>query len=212
MHLSFVTAMNWKYNHPLRNIFTYATLLLLVLGVAALFYWDKEKVFLALNNQHTYVADVILKYFTYVGDGIFMAALGIILWLLGKKKLGLLLILSFLLSGLLAQSIKRLEERPRPGLYFKKPEVIHRVDDELLKGRNSFPSGHTTTAFATFSLLAFATRNKLVQLFFFAVAVAVGYSRIYLGAHFAEDVLAGASLGFISSYFLCWLLRKKDWD
>jgi hypothetical protein len=47
MHLSFVTAMNWKYNHPLRNIFTYATLLLLVLGVAALFYWDKEKVFLA---------------------------------------------------------------------------------------------------------------------------------------------------------------------
>lgn len=212
MHLSFVQAMNWKYNHPLRNSFTYATILLLVLGITALFYWDKEKVFLALNNQHTYIADIILKYFTYVGDGIFMAALGIILWLLGKKKLGLLLMLSFLLSGLLAQSIKRLEERPRPGLYFKKPEVIHRVDDELLKGKNSFPSGHTTTAFATFSLLAFATRNKLVQLFFFAVAVVVGYSRIYLGAHFAEDVLAGAALGFTSSYFLCWLLRKKDWD
>ena len=193
--------MNWKYNHPLRNMFTYTTLLLLVLGVTALFYWDKEKVFLALNNQHTYVADVILKYFTYVGDGIFMAALGIILWLLGKKKLGLLLILSFLLCGLLAQSIKRLEERPRPGLYFKKPEVIHRVDDELLKGRNSFPSGHTTTAFATFSLLAFATRNKLVQLFFFAVAVAVGYSRIYLGAHFAEDVLA--LVRSISNCFRC---------
>lgn len=212
MPLSFVQAMNWKYNHPLRNIFTYATLLLLVLGIAAYLFWGKEVLFLALNNRHTDVADIILKYFTYVGDGIFMAALGIILWLLGKKKLGLLLILSFLLSGLLAQSIKRLEERPRPGLYFKKPEVIHRVDDELLKGRNSFPSGHTTTAFATFSLLAFATRNKLVQLFFFAVAVVVGYSRVYLGAHFAEDVLAGAALGFSSSYFLCWLLRKKDWD
>ena len=204
--------MNWKYNHPLRNMFTYATLLLLVLGVAALFYWDKEKVFLVLNNQHNYVADVMLKYLTYIGDGIFMAALGIILWLVGKKKLGLLLMLSFLLSGLLAQNIKRLEQRPRPGLYCKKSEVIHRVDHELLKGRNSFPSGHTTTAFATFSLLAFATRNKLVQLFFFAAAVAVAYSRIYLGAHFAEDVLAGAALGFSSSYFLCWLLRKKDWD
>ena len=204
--------MNWKYNHPLRNMFTYATLLLLVLGVAALFYWDKETGLLVLNNQHNYVADVMLKYLTYIGDGIFMAALGIILWLVGKKKLGLLLMLSFLLSGLLAQSIKRLEQRPRPGLYFKKSEVIHRVDHELLKGRNSFPSGHTTTAFATFSLLAFATRNKLVQLFFFAAAVAVAYSRIYLGAHFAEDVLAGAALGFSSSYFLCWLLRKKDWD
>lgn len=212
MHRSFVPAMNWKYNHPLRNSFTHATLLMLVLGIAVLSFWSKERVFLALNNQHAYMADIMLKYFTYIGDGIFMAALGIILWLLGKKKLGLLLILSFLLSGLLAQSIKRLEQRPRPGLYFKKPEVIHRVDDELLKGRNSFPSGHTTTAFATFSLLAFATRNKLVQLLFFAVAVVVGYSRIYLGAHFAEDVLAGAALGFSSSYFLCWLLRKKDWD
>lgn len=204
--------MNWKYNHPLRNLFTYATLLLLVLGVAALFFWNKENVFLALNNRHSYVADVILKYFTYVGDGLFMVALGVVLWLLRKKKLGLLLILSFLLSGLLAQTIKRLEQRPRPGLYFQKTEVIHRVDDELLKGRNSFPSGHTTTAFATFSLLAFATRNKLVQLLFFVMAVAVAYSRIYLGAHFAEDVLAGAALGFISSYFLYWLLRKKEWD
>ncbi len=212
MHLSFAQAMNWKYNHPLRNLFTYATVVLLLIGVAALFYWNKETVFLALNNRHTDVADIILKYFTYVGDGIFMAALGVILWLLGKKKLGLLLILSFILSGLLAQGIKLLEQRPRPGLYFKKPEVIHKVDDVLLKGRNSFPSGHTTTAFATFSLLAFATRNKLVQLFFFIVAAVVGYSRIYLGAHFTEDVLAGAVLGFSSSYFLCWLLRKKEWD
>lgn len=204
--------MNWKYNHPVRNLFTYATLLLLVLGGAALWYWNKEQIFLALNNRHTDVADVVLKYFTYIGDGIFMVALGVILFLVGKRKLGLLLVLSFLLSGLLAQTIKRIEQRPRPGAYFKQPERIHRVDDKLLKGNNSFPSGHTTTAFATFSLLAFASRNKAVQLFFFAIAVIVGYSRIYVGAHFAEDVLAGAALGFISSYFLCWLLRKKEWD
>jgi membrane-associated phospholipid phosphatase len=205
--------MNWKYNHPSRNLFTYATLLLIVLGTVALFYWNKEQVFLVLNNQHSDAGDVVLKYFTYIGDGVFMAALGVILFLIGKRKLGLLLILSFLLSGLLAQTIKRIEKRPRPGLHFsKKPELIHRVEEKLLTGRNSFPSGHTTTAFATFSLLAFATRNKFVQLFFFVVAVVVGYSRIYLGAHFAEDVLAGAALGFISSYFLCWLLRKKEWD
>ncbi|HTH30033.1 MAG TPA: phosphatase PAP2 family protein [Lacibacter sp.] len=204
--------MNWKYNHPIRNLFTYATILLLVVGVAALFYWNKEQIFIALNNQHSNFADLVLKYFTYVGDGIFMAALAVIMFLVGKRKLGLLLIFSFLLSGLLAQTIKRIEQRPRPGAYFQQPERIHRVDDKLLKGNNSFPSGHTTTAFATFSLLAFATRNRAVQLFFFAVAVVVAYSRIYVGAHFAEDVLAGAALGFISSYFLCWLLRKKEWD
>lgn len=204
--------MNWKYNHPSRNLFTYATVLLLLVGVAALFYWNKEQIFVTLNNRHADVADVVLKYFTYVGDGIFMASLAVIMFLIGKRKLGLLLILSFLLSGLLAQTIKRIEQRPRPGAYFKQPERIHRVDEKLLKGNNSFPSGHTTTAFATFSLLAFATRTKAIQFFFFAVAVVVGYSRIYLGAHFAEDVLAGAALGFISSFFLCWLLRKKEWD
>ena len=204
--------MNWKYNHPTRNLFTYATILFLLLGTAALFYWNKEQVFLWLNHQHTYTADVILKYFTYIGDGIFMLGLGLLLLLLRMRKLGVLMLLSFLLSGLLAQSIKRIEERPRPGLHFQNPDIIHRVDDVLLKGKNSFPSGHTTTAFATFSLLAFATRNKFVQFLYFAIAVTIGYSRIYLGQHFAEDVLMGAAVGFLSSFFLSWLLRKKDWD
>ncbi len=204
--------MNWKYNHPTRNLFTYATILFLLLGTASLFYWNKEQVFFFLNRQHTYTADVILKYFTYIGDGIFMIGLGLLLLLLRMRKLGVLMLLSFLLSGLLAQSIKRIEERPRPGLYFQNPDVIHRVDDVLLKGKNSFPSGHTTTAFATFSLLAFASRNKFVQFLYFAIAVTVGYSRIYLGQHFTEDVLMGAAVGFLSSFFLSWLLRKKDWD
>lgn len=204
--------MNWKYNHPTRNLFTYATILFLLLGAAALFYWHKEQVFLWLNHQHTYTADVILKYFTYIGDGIFMIGLGLVLLLFRFRKLGVLMLLSFLLSGLLAQSIKRIEERPRPGLHFQNPDIIHRVDDVLLKGKNSFPSGHTTTAFATFSLLAFASRNKFVQFLYFAIAVTIGYSRIYLGQHFAEDVLMGAAVGFLSSYFLTWLLRKKEWD
>ena len=204
--------MNWKYNHPTRNLFTYATILFLLLGTAALFYWNKEQVFLWLNHQHTYTADVILKYFTYIGDGIFMLGLGLLLLLFRFRKLGVLMLLSFLLSGLLAQSIKRIEARPRPGLHFQNPDIIHRVDDVLLKGKNSFPSGHTTTAFATFSLLAFASRNKFVQFLYFAIAVTIGYSRIYLGQHFAEDVLMGAAVGFLSSYFLTWLLRKKEWD
>ena len=204
--------MNWKYNHPTRNLFTYATILFLLLGTVALFYWNKEQVFLWLNHQHTYTADVILKYFTYIGDGIFMLGLGLLLLLFRMRKIGVLMLLSFLLSGLLAQSIKRIEARPRPGLHFQNPDIIHRVDDVLLKGKNSFPSGHTTTAFATFSLLAFASRNKFIQFLYFAIAVTIGYSRIYLGQHFAEDVLMGAAVGFLSSFFLSWLLRKKDWD
>ena len=190
--------MNWKYNHPTRNLFTYATILFLLLGTAALFYWNKEQVFLWLNHQHTYTADVILKYFTYIGDGIFMLGLGLLLLLFRFRKLGVLMLLSFLLSGLLAQSIKRIEERPRPGLHFQNPDIIHRVDDVLLKGKNSFPSGHTTTAFATFSLLAFASRNKFVQFLYFAIAVTIGYSRIYLGQHFPLDLGGGIIVAILT--------------
>ena len=204
--------MNWKYNHPLLNFFTYATIVLLVAGCLALAYWSKEQVFLTLNNQHTDIGDVLLKYLTHVGDGLFMLTTGVIIFLTGKRKLGILFVLSFLMSGLIVQIIKRVEAKPRPAMYFKKPQIIHKVDDNLLKGKNSFPSGHATTAFAMFSLFAFATRNKGLQLLFFAAALVIGYSRIYLGQHFTEDVLAGALLGYLTSFFLTWLFRKKEWD
>lgn len=212
MHLSFAVVMNWKYNHPLRNLFIYSVLLLLAAGVFVLMYWGKEAVFLKLNHQHSDLSDFLLKYFTYLGEGFVMALLGVILFLFGQRKLGILMIISFALSGLLAQGIKRVAKDPRPGLYFQKKEMIHNIDGELLKGRNSFPSGHTTTAFAMFSLLSFATRNKGVQFLYFAAACTVGYSRIYLGQHFTADVLAGAALGVLTSFILLWLFRNKEWD
>jgi len=212
MHLSFVFVMNWKYNHPLRNLFTYAVIILLVTGIVVLMYWGKETVFLKLNHQHSNLSDFVLKYFTYVGEGLFMALLGVVLFLFGQRKLGILMIVAFAVSGLLAQGLKRVKENPRPGLYFQKTEMIHNVDGKLLKGKNSFPSGHATTAFAMFSLLAFVTRNKGLQLFYFVAACTVGYSRIYLGQHFTEDVLAGAALGVLTSFFLMWVFRNKEWD
>lgn len=175
-------------------------------------YWGKERVFLKLNHQHSDLSDFILDYFTYVGEGLFMVLLGVVLILFKKRKLGILLVLGFAFSGLLAQGLKRVYEEPRPGLYFQQKEMVHNVDGDLLMGKNSFPSGHTTTAFAMFTLLAFATRSKGLQFLYFAAACTVGYSRIYLGQHFTADVLAGAAIGFLTSYFLFWLFRNKDWD
>jgi membrane-associated phospholipid phosphatase len=204
--------MNWKYNHPLQNIFSWCMALLLIAGAASLLYWDRINIFMMLNHRHSDIGDLILKYYTYAGEGLIMVALGVILLGLGKRKLGVLMILSFLLSGLLAQTIKRIEPKERPGLYFKKEVLVHSVDGHLLKGRNSFPSGHTTTAFAMFSLLAFAVRSRELQFLFFMMALLVGYSRIFLGQHFFEDALAGAAIGFAASWLLFWLFRNKEWD
>lgn len=204
--------MNWKYNNPLQNIFTYVTILLLVTGCIVLYFLNRESVFLFLNNQHSNIGDVVLKYLTYVGDGLFMIAAAVFVFFIGKRKLALLLVLSFLATGLFVQVLKRVNEKPRPGLYFKNPLQVHKVDGEILKGNNSFPSGHSTTAFAMFSLFAFATRKKELQLLYFLSALFIGYSRIYLGQHFFEDVLAGAAIGFFTSYALMWLFRNKEWE
>lgn len=204
--------MNWKYYNPLQNLFTYATVFLLITGCFLLYFLNRESVFLYLNNQHTYVGDVLFKYLTHAGDGLFMIAAAVFVFIIGKRKLALLLILSFLLTGLFVQVLKRVDEKPRPGLFFKDQLQVHKVDGEILKGKNSFPSGHTTTAFAMFSLFAFATRKKELQLLYFLSALFIGYSRIYLGQHFFEDVLAGAALGFFTSIVLMWLFRNKEWE
>lgn len=206
---------NWKYNHPLRNGFSWGMAVLLLAGFVFLFLFTKDELFWILNQQHSYPGDLFFKYFTHVGDGLTMIIAGLVAIAMGKRKLGVLLILSFLLSGLLAQVVKRVQPEPRPGKYFaelKQDDRIHKVDGRVLRGNNSFPSGHTTTAFAMFSLLAFASRNYPVQFLWFLAAIIVGYSRIYLGHHFYKDVLTGAFLGYTSSLFLVWLLRKKELD
>lgn len=206
---------NWKYNHPLRNVFSWGMAFFVGTGLFFLYFWNKDELFWLLNQQHFYPADLFFKYFTHVGDGLTMVIVGVLAIAFGKRKLGVLLILAFLLSGLLAQAVKRIQPEPRPGKYFselRQDDRIHRVDGRLLRGNNSFPSGHTTTAFALFTLLALSTQNYRYQLFCFGAALLVGYSRIYLGQHFFKDVFTGAILGYASSILLVWLLRNKELD
>lgn len=60
---------------------------------------------------------------------------------------------------------------------------------------HSFPSGHTTTAFAFFSLMALTFKRPTISVFALLAAIAVGFSRVYLMMHWVGDVMAGAALG-----------------
>lgn len=96
-------------------------------------------------------------------------------------------------AGLLDQVLKHLLCRARPtapeaGLFFVKFPCI---PTGYLYA--SFPSGHATTAFAAATCLGL-WKPRWAPLTF-GLAGLVGVSRIYLGAHFTSDVLAGAILG-----------------
>jgi len=71
----------------------------------------------------------------------------------------------------------------------------------------SFPSGHTSVAFATATSLSLAFPKWYVIVPSFGYATAVGYSRLHLGVHYPSDVFAGAVIGAGSS-FLALKLQK----
>lgn len=80
-------------------------------------------------------------------------------------------------------------------------------------GSPSFPSGHTSVAFAAATSLTLAYFKWYVAVPAFAWAGSVAYSRMYLGVHYPSDVVAGAVIGAGSAWLMYkankWLFKKK---
>jgi membrane-associated phospholipid phosphatase len=98
------------------------------------------------------------------------------------------------LNVLLTSGLKYAINRPRPFAQYPN-DIIKRTD----AGKYSFPSGHTSTAFATATALTLSTKKWYVAVPSYAYACAVGYSRMRLGVHFPSDVLGGMIVGIGTS-------------
>lgn len=76
--------------------------------------------------------------------------------------------------------------------------------------RNSFPSGHTATAFmgAQFLYEEYKDVSPWIGYAGFTIAAATGYLRIYNHRHYLNDVIAGACVGILSTKLAYWLYPK----
>jgi undecaprenyl-diphosphatase len=73
---------------------------------------------------------------------------------------------------------------------------------------HSFPSGHSAVAFAAATVLAWLVPRASPA--FFALALAIGYSRIYVGVHWPLDVVGGAVIGVVTALLLLAVARQRS--
>jgi len=131
----------------------------------------------------------IAKIITQFGGVIFLIVISSILLIIIKnKKTGLLIWINLTISTLLNQILKFIVQRPRPTEY--------RIIDET---GYSFPSGHSMVSAAFYGFLIYLIYKNIKNKYFkiglitllSILIVLIGISRVYLGVHYATDVLAG---------------------
>ena len=143
-----------------------------------------------------------------------VAVMGFLYWGL-NKEFGKYLGLNVLMANVWNPMIKNVFLRLRP--YFVpgyQVELLRPIDPEadimdVTAQGYSFPSGHSTSAVAAYgSLAAHEKKNRLFWILAILLPLLVGFSRVFVGAHYPTDVLCGWLLGAAVVLLVPWLRKK----
>jgi membrane-associated phospholipid phosphatase len=183
----------------------------IVLGSFLLALNTKIDLHLTFNSFHAPFWDSFFAYFTYLGDGV-MALLTVIILLTIKYRYALIAGVANLVSAAITQALKLFiySDSLRPKKFFEGVHDIYLVPGVENHLYNSFPSGHTTCAFALYFSLSLFVKKPVLKSLFFIVALLAGYSRIYLSQHFFEDVYAGSLIGLSTTIVVYYFVRKNE--
>ena len=133
----------------------------------------------------------------------------IYLWIKDSKKDSIFFTLVMIITAVLVFILKEIFQRARP------------LDILINESSSSFPSGHAVVSVVFFGILAYLIfirqRSKTEKIVAWIITILlmliIGFSRIYLNAHWLSDILAGYCLGiFILITAILkrkWILRKK---
>ncbi|MFV8346137.1 phosphatase PAP2 family protein [Flavobacterium sp. ZB4P13] len=143
-----------------------------------------------------------------VATPIIMYSVGLIKKDSAIKKQAIFIGETFLVNAFITTALKHTMKRDRPF------ETYPDIDQATSAVESSFPSGHTSLAFATATSLSIAYPKWYVIAPSFVWAGTVGYSRMHLGVHYSSDVFAGAIIGSGSAYLSYkvnkWINKKRS--
>lgn len=153
----------------------------------------------------------IFKIITFLGSTPFIVTLSILLFvifLICKKKTSAFLTASvIIISTILNNVIKIIMMRSRP-------DVLKLV----IETSYSFPSGHTMASVTIYGILLYLVNKtdlkhglkNILRIILIMLPILIGISRIYLGAHFASDVIGAYLVSTILLLVATYLVDKKN--
>jgi len=180
------------------------------IAIGAAFYLDDTVWHFILQHQSR-AARIFMHNVSRFGDWPSHVVLGLLLlgiaWWRGSKKwtrIFLSMLLAMAIAGIAGQVIKRTFPRARPS-----------VKSELRWGGprfstkyHSFPSGHVAASMAFFGVLMFARRR--IGLTCLPIPILIGFSRMYVGAHYLSDVVCAAALGILCALVVTHFFLRKS--
>jgi membrane-associated phospholipid phosphatase len=167
------------------------------MAIAASFYFDESVRDFIIQHQNPAMRN-FMRYVSLFGDWPSHAAVGLVLlgfaWRRGSQKwtrIFLAMVLAMLLAGVTGTVIKRSVPRARPSVHTETRWGGPRFSSKF----HSFPSGHVGASTAFFGVLLIARRR--IGLLCLAIPILIGFSRMYIGAHYLSDVVCAAVLGVL---------------
>jgi undecaprenyl-diphosphatase len=165
------------------------------MAIAVSFHFDDNVRQFMLQHQNPVMRN-FMRYVSLLGDWPTHAALGLILlglaWRRGCQewtRIFLAMLLAMMLTGVAGTVIKRTVPRARPSVHTETRWGGPRFSSKY----HSFPSGHVGASTAFFGGLLIARRR--IGLACLSIPILIGFSRMYIGAHYLSDVVCAAILG-----------------
>jgi membrane-associated phospholipid phosphatase len=184
-------------------------IVLAAIAITAAFYFDDTVRDLIAQHQSP-VMRKFMRNVSWFGDWPSHVALGLLLlgiaWRRRSKKwmrVFLSMLLAMAIAGVAGTVIKRTVPRARPSV----KSELRWGGPRFSTNYHAFPSGHVVASTAFFGVLIFARRRT--GLACLPIPILIGFSRMYLGAHYLSDVVCAAVLGIFCALLITQFFLEK---